>query len=121
MGLQLTLNKESNQLYHTFTDAYWAIKDIGYTTEDVYAKLICYPSREASHKQGEVVSSSLIVGGSYLPIIDCALYKWEFTAKVSEMFPNGIPLSSNEQKTAIYNWIKSYTQLDFIDVLEDEE
>ncbi len=119
MGLQLTLLKENNQLYHTFTDAYWAVKEIRYTTEDMYAKLICYPSREASHMQGEVVSTSLSVGGPYLPIVDSALYQWEFTAKISEVFPEGIPLSEDEQKTAIYEWVKSYTGLEFEDVLEE--
>lgn len=121
MGLKLTLEKENNQIYHTFEDAYWAVKEIRYTTEDMYAKLICYPSRESSHMQGEVVSSSLPVGGPYLPIVDSALYQWEFTAKISEVFPEGIPLSQNEQKTAIYEWVKSYTRLPFEDVLEDEE
>lgn len=121
MGLQLTLEKEKNQMYHTFEDAYWAVKEIRYTTEDMYAKLLCYPSRESSHVQGIVVSSSLTVGGSYLPIVDSALYQWEFTAPISEVFPDGIPLSQNEQKTAIYEWVKSYTGLPFEDVLEDEE
>ena len=118
MGLKLTLEKENNQLYHTFVDAYWAVKEIRYTTEDMYAKLICYPSRESSHKQGEVVSSSLPVGGSYLPIVDSALYQWEFTAKIAEVFPDGIPLDEDEQKTAIYEWVKAYTGMAFEDVME---
>ena len=121
MGLQLTLEKDKNQMYHTFEDVYWAVKEIRYTTEDMYAKLLCYPSRESSHVQGSVVSSSLPVGGPYLPIVDSALYQWEFTEKISEVFPDGIPLSENEQKTAIYEWVKVYTGLPFEDVLEDEE
>lgn len=121
MGLQLTLEKEFNQLCHTFDNAYWVVKEIRYTTEDMYAKLLCYPSRESSHKQGEVVSSSLGIGGSYLPIIDSALYHWEFTAKIADIFPSGIPLSENEQKTAIYKWVKAYTNLNFTDVLEEEQ
>ncbi len=121
MGLQLTLEKENNQLYHTFEDAYWAVKEIRYTTEDMYAKLLCYPSRESSHRQGKIVSSTLPVGGPYLPIVDSALYQWEFTAKIVEVFPEGIPLSENEQKTAIYEWVKVYTGLEFEDILEEDE
>lgn len=121
MGLQLTLDKTQNQMYHTFTDAYWAIKEIRYTTELLYGKLICYPSREASKKQGEKVTGALVVGGPYLPIVDCGLYQWEFSANIADVFPNGIPLSENEQKTTIYNWIKTYTGItDWVDVLEDE-
>lgn len=119
MGLQLTLEKEKNQMYHTFTDAYWAIKEIRYTTELLYGRLICYPSRDASHKQGEKVESSLNVGGSYFPIVESSLYQWEFSSNIADIFPTGIPLSEDEQKTAIYNWIKSYTGLPFVDVLEN--
>lgn len=119
MGLQLTLEKEKNQMYHTFENAYWAIKQIRYTTEDLTARLICYPSREASHQQGTKVAGSIGVGGSYMPIVDSALYQWEFTAKIATVFPSGIPLSEDDQKTAIYVWIKAYTGLNFEDVLED--
>lgn len=118
MGLKLTLEKEKNYLYHTFTDAYWSIKEIKYTTSDLYGRLLCYPSRDASHKNGQSITEYLSVGGSCLPIIEPKLYCWEFTAPISTVFPNGIPLSADEQKTAIYNWIKSYTGLPFEDVLE---
>ena len=121
MGLKLTLEKEKNHLYHTFEDAYWAIKEIKYTTSELYGKLICYPSREASHKQGQSVEGRLSVGGPYFPIIEPRLYHWEFLAPISTVFPSGIPLSEDEQKTAIYNWIKSYTRLPFTDVLEEQE
>ena len=121
MGLKLTLKKEKNHLYHTFEDAYWAIKEIQYTTSELYGKLICYPSREASHKQGQKVEGRLTVGGPYFPIIESRLYFWEFIAPISTVFPNGIPLSEDEQKTAIYNWVKSTTGLPFEDVLEEQE
>lgn len=119
MGLKLTLEKEKNHLYHTFEDAYWAIKEIKYTTSKLYGKLICYPSREASHKQGQSVEGRLSVGGPYFPVIEPRLYCWEFLAPISTVFPNGIPLSEDEQKTAIYNWVKSATGLPFEDVLEE--
>ena len=118
MGLKLTLEKEKNQMYYDFENAYWAIDEINYTTELLYGKLICYPSREARKKQGEKVNSSLSVGGSYFPTVECLLYEWEFATKISSVFPNGIPLSVDEQKTAIYNWVKTYTGLPFVDVLE---
>lgn len=120
MGLQLTLDKEKNQFYYTFVDAYWCVKEIAYSTEDMYARLVCYPNRESSHKQGTVVPSALSVGGSYLPVVDSAIYHWQFTAKIVDVFPNGIPLNENEQKTAIYNWVKAYTGIPFEDVLEEE-
>ena len=120
MGLQLTIEKEKNQMYYDFIDAYWAIKEIRYTTEYLYSKLLCYPTRDASHHQGEKVSASFNVGGPYLPIVDSVLYQWEFATKIADVFPSGIPLDENEQKTAIYNWVKTYTGLPFKDVLEDE-
>ena len=121
MGLKLTLEKEKNHLYHTFEDAYWAIKEIRYTTNELYGKLTCYPSREASHKQGQSVEGRLTVGGPYFPVIEPRLYCWEFLAPISTVFPNGIPLSEDEQKTAIYNWVKLTTGLPFEDVLEEQE
>ena len=121
MGLKLTLEKEKNHLYRTFENAYWAIKEINYTTSELYGKLICYPSREASHKQGQRVEGHFDVGGSHFPIIEAKLYCWEFLAPISTVFPNGIPISEDEQKTAIYKWVKSYTELPFTDVLEEQE
>ena len=36
MGLKLTLEKEKNYLYHTFENAYWAIKEIDRTNARVH-------------------------------------------------------------------------------------
>ena len=121
MGLQLTLTKENNRLYFDFVDAYWSVDDINYTTQTVSFRLRCYPSREAKYKHlSQMETSSLPIGSASPLIYDTALYLWETYAMITDIFPSGIPLSENEQKTAIYNWVKSYTSLPFVDVLEAE-
>lgn len=41
-------------------------------------------------------------------------------ARIKDIFPDGIPLDADKQKTAIYNWVKVYTGLPFEDVFEEE-
>jgi hypothetical protein len=119
MGLKLTLYKNDNCIYADFIDAYWSIENIQYSTTYGYADLYCYPSREAKYKQGEQITEfSYGFGGSIEPAYSPKLYHWALTFSNSEIFPNGIPLDENEQKTAIYNWVKNYTNLPFEDVLE---
>lgn len=120
MGLQLTLAKENNRLYHDFTGAYWSADDITYTTSVVRFTLHCYPSREAKYKHNNNMPASTLPIGSASPnIYFTILYSWETYVMITDIFPTGIPLSEDEQKTAIYNWIKSYTGLPFVDVLEN--
>lgn len=120
MGLKLTLGKENNRLYHTFTDAYWAIDGLNYTTTVIRFTLNCYPSREAKYKHNSQMSESMLSIGSASPLIYFTiLYSWDTYVNITDIFPSGIPLSEDEQKTAIYNWIKSYTGLPFEDVLEE--
>lgn len=118
MGLQLTLPKTTNRMYYDFVDAYWRIDEIQYGTSEFMFILCCYPTREASQHKGQEVPSNLGFGGAD-GTIQPELYRWEGIFTISTVFPNGIPLSPYDQKTAIYNWIKEYTQLPFEDVLEN--
>lgn len=119
MGLKLTLPKEDNRLYYDFVDAYWSVDDIKYTTQTVSFVLHCYPSREAKHMNNSDITEHSFQFGSASPNIRfTVLYSWETYAMVTDIFPGGIPLSENEQKTALYNWVKSYTGMPFVDVYE---
>ena len=123
MGLKLTLEKEHNHLYTDFIDAYWAIDNVGYTTEQVVFTLYAYPSRDAKlmHKQAlehpSIGYGSPIGAGS----VNSIIYLWNVQMALTNIFPSGtIPAGRDAQYTAIYNWIKSYTGLPFEDVLEND-
>ena len=120
MGLSLTLTKEQNTLYHDFENAYWAINDLSYDTTSCYFRLNAYPSREAKLKNLTTLENPTIgFGSSGSKVVNSILYTWEVQLAISDIFPNGIPLDSDEQKTTIYEWIKTYTKLPFEDVLEE--
>ena len=120
MGLQLTLDKTKNSMYTTFVDAYWAIHDVYYTTDMVTFTLEAYPSREAKLMEGQALEDPSIGFGAGDSPVYCRLYTWHVLEPISEIFPNGvIPVGKDAQYTAIYNWIKAYTQLPFVDVLEN--
>lgn len=119
MGLKLTLEKENNRLYHDFVDAYWSVDGITYSTKTVSFTLNCYPSREAKYKHNANMDTPTLPVGSASPeVFYTILYSWQTYAMITDIFPDGIPLSEDEQKTAIYNWIKSTTNLPFDDVIE---
>ena len=120
MGLKLTLTKENNRLYHDFVDAYWSVDGITYSTKTLNFVLNCYPSREAKYKHnGTMETSTLPIGSASPNVFFTVLYSWETYAMITDIFPDGIPLSEDEQKTAIYEWVKSYTGLGFEDVMEE--
>ena len=121
MGLQLSISKNDNDLYADFENAYWAIEDISYSTAYGYAELYAYASRDAKYKNGEAIKDySFSFGGAVSPVYNTRIYRWSLTFPLSTVFPDGISLSENEQKTAIYEYVKSYTGLAFTDVLEDD-
>lgn len=119
MGLSLTLKKEYNNFYTDFIDAYWSIDNIQYTSTDCSFRLSAYPSREAKKKMYQNISQLSIGGATYGTVFNPVLHEWVGFVQWKEIFPNGIPVDENEQKTVIYNYIKKYTQLPFNDVLEN--
>lgn len=120
MGLKLTLSKENNRLYYDFIDAYWSVDGINYSTKTVSFTLNCYPSREAKYKHNASMDTPTLPIGSASPeVFYTILYSWETYAMITDIFPEGIPLSEDEQKSGIYEWVKRYTGLEFEDVLEE--
>lgn len=122
MGLKLTLPKECNNLYCNIQDAYWSLSDIAYDTNSCYFVLTAYPSREHKLMNGMTLPTpTLPIGGLISNIMKADLYRWKGTFPILDIFPDGIPLDENEQKTKMYNFIKWYTELPFEDVFEEEE
>ena len=120
MGLKLTLKKQDNALYNDFIDAYWKLTNINYTTSVVAFELKCFPTREASKMNlVPMPTPTLPIGGANMTVYETSLYIWQSYEAIKNIFPSGIPLSENEQKTALYNWIKEYTGLPFEDVFEE--
>ena len=121
MGLKLTLPKTANSIGADFIDAYWVIQDLRYEMQDntlfVVYFLNCYPTRDSSKKTGLPVEG-LTIGRPMSAVYDGKLYEITGIYRASAVFPSGIPVSSDEQKTVIYNWIKANTDLPFEDVLE---
>ena len=121
MGLQLTLDKTKNLMYYTFIDAYWAISEPTYTTELIDFSLRAYPNREAKLMNNQRLDNPSIGYGSGASAVSCILYEWHVVMDLRVIFPDGvIPAGRDAQYTAIYNWIKEYTQLPFTDVFELE-
>ena len=122
MGLKLTLPANANSLGHEFKDAYWVIEDLRYEMKDSELFAIfwlnCYPSRESSKLTGQVVGD-IGIGRPQGAVFNGKLYEYLGLEKVADLFPDGIPVSPDAQKTVIYNWIKTTTQLPFEDVFEE--
>lgn len=120
MGLQMTLEAKYNHMATDFIDAYWKITTLTYDTDYAYFYLKAYPSRESSKKEGDFIEDRLSIGGSEYTNFRPVLYQWGGIVSIQTVFPTGIPLDSNQQKSAVYNWIKAYTKLPFQDVFEEE-
>ena len=122
MGLKLTLPKNANRLYVDFVDAYWYIDTISYSVDYLWYQLSCFPSREARYKHNKEMENPTIgVGDVTPPIYDTQLYHFEGIVKISDVFPEGIPLDVNSQKSAIYSYIKDTVSLPFEDVFEGDQ
>jgi hypothetical protein len=127
MAISMHLPKEDNVLYFDFPAAYWVIENIHiYNDNDGIGNIDydfnAYPSREARKKNLQSVESTMLFGGAvgiaYCPI----LHHFQNTVRTTDVFPNGIPVSSSEQKNALYAFTKQYCGLtDYEDVLEDED
>ena len=93
-------------------DAYWVVQDLRYETQSdglyVVFWLNCYPSRDSSKLTGQPVEG-LTIGRPMSAIYNGKLYEFLGLVRADVLFPNGIPISMDEQKTAIYDWIKETT------------
>lgn len=124
MALSMRLPKDKNQLYFDFEDAYWAIDNVFFTTDTVDFSLFAYPNREAKLMNYSILPEPSIGYGSPIGAgsVNSALYQWHVTNDIHLIFPDGsIPAGRDAQYTAIYNWIKEYTELPFEDVLEENQ
>lgn len=122
MGFLLPLEKTKNNLYHDFDPAYWAIEDLSYNPTVCFFRLCAYPSREARHMNLHILDNPSIGFGSCGDnTVRSQLYNWEVQLAIVDVFPEGIPLDADMQKQIIYEWIKSYTALPFIDVIEEDD
>ena len=122
MGLSMLLPKDKNRMYYDFEDAYWAIENVFFSYEQIDFTLTAYPNREAKLKNYSILPNPSIGFGSAVGVGDvgCQLYEWHVRMALTEIFPDGqVPAGKEAQYTAIYNWIKLYTKLPFLDVLED--
>ena len=118
MGLLRTLSKDNNSLYTEFKDAYWSIESILYTTDMVQFTLVCYPSREAkymNHKGVKNLPFGAPVGETFSP----SLYMWHSVYPLRDVYPHGVPVDPDEQKTRLYNFLKIVSDGQFTDVIED--
>jgi hypothetical protein len=121
MGLSLTVKKEDNHLYTEFPNAYWRIEDIIITGGAVSFSLNTYPSRESALKGNEKVeeSGSILYGGPTRIAYDGKIRSWSASFKAEDVFPTGIPTTETGMKDVLYELVKSYTGLNFEDVLEE--
>ncbi len=123
MGLQLTVPKTANALYADFIDAYWRIDDIIFSNANgesyVTFELNTYPSRESANMSKKPLNDSTFsVGGATAIAYSTCIRSWQAQFKTADVFTNGIPVTEAEQKQVLYALVKSYTQLNFADVLE---
>lgn len=123
MGLKMTLPKTANALGTDFVDAYWVIQELRYETQEdglfIVFWLNCYPDRESSKLTGQPVQG-LNIGRPMSEVYNGKLYEFLGLVRASDLFPQGIPVSIDDQKTVIYNWVKVNTDLPFEDVFEQD-
>lgn len=126
MGLKLTLPKTDNAVGVDFVDAYWSIEDIAFEHNPIEKvmyvrfRLTTYPNRECKYINGqEVPNSAILYGTSEEALYGTLLHVWTELMPASEVFPEGVPLSEDEQKQVLYEFVKTYTGLPFEDVFED--
>lgn len=97
-----------------------------YSTTDMTFYLYAYPSREAKLAYLQPGVQQIVIdpetggklGGPTSDVYNPRLYCWQGASAISDIFPDGIPVDADAQKTAIYRFIKAYTLLPFEDVLE---
>lgn len=120
MGLRLALEKDKNKMYFDFPDAYWAIENVIFSYDLIDFSLRAFPSRESKLANNQILSDPTIGFGSGSKVVNSILYEWHVRIELTDIFPSGaIPAGKDAQYTAIYRWIKAYTDLPFEDVLEE--
>ena len=112
-------------MYKDFPDAYWKVDSIMFTNMDgesyVTFSLDAYPDRDSSKKMLNSIeySNTIPIGGTPKIAYEPRLWHWEASFKTSDVFPSSIPITESAQKDVLYQLVKSYTGLPFVDVLED--
>lgn len=125
MGLKMTISAQDNHMSYAFEDAYWKIEDIVFSNRDgvsfVAFSLKAYPSRKASKNILKPIqrTEAMQYGGPYIGAYSPCLWTWQALFKAEEVFPSGVPITESAQKDVLYQLVKTYTGLPFVDVLED--
>ncbi|MFA7126356.1 MAG: hypothetical protein WC182_02175 [Bacilli bacterium] len=128
MGLLMNLPKENNSMYLDFLEAYWAIGKISFGSNGGDGSVMCsfnfsaYPNRDSKKATEALVEPSIMggFGGPLHSVVDSCLYRWTGLFRASDIFPTGIPTTSDEQLALLYPFVKQYLNLvDVVDVLED--
>ena len=122
MAIEIKLPKELNHLNIDFDKAYWVIQDIGMRidldnqvrygfTLNVYANKY---SKECTDKHKENVDVFKGIGYSFVPVStrdNNILYQWRFIDTPTIIFPQGIPISRDQQLTSCYEYLKQRLEL----------
>lgn len=117
MGLKLSITKDKNHLHYDFPEAYWKVDEFSISNGYVGGVLVAYPNKESRDNCNTDVGQ-IQIGGPVQHTVDPKIYEWVFSVGLSQVFGSSIPVDVDDQKTAIYNWIKGYTGLPFEDVFE---
>lgn len=121
MGLLADLSKESNVMGIDWNKAYWCIDTIRIDSnqQSVVIELNAYPSRESRLMQNQPLVADYGFGTPSDMAVDGILYTWQGCFSLEQAFPNGIPISLDEQKAILYPLVKDYLGLsDWEDVIE---
>lgn len=121
MGLLADLSKESNVMGIDWNKAYWCIDTIRIDSNQqaVVIELNAYPSRESRLMQNQPLVADYGFGTPSDMAVDGILYTWQGCFSLEQAFPNGIPISLDEQKAILYPLVKDYLGLsDWEDVIE---
>jgi hypothetical protein len=116
MGLIMRLDRQNATVYADFPEAYWSIGNIVFfeganKTAMVRFELTAYPSREAKYQDSQPATPDLRFGGP-AAAYSTKLSTWAGEFPVAGIFPESIPTSVDEQKTALYGFVKQYLGLD---------
>lgn len=128
MGMLFELNKNENYLGIDFSEAYWAVDDVGVGEQSgvfgLGMTLHAYPSRESKKLTEErAVVGQKPFGASTSYNYNAVLYEFNLFLPVDIAFPDGtVPASMDALKERAYGIIKEYLNLsDVVDVFEPSQ